>query len=72
MSSPADLRSNETRFWHNEIAKAVKRERKRCADIALAIDSGRGNEKEIARAILLADSYRAPALTSADSPGDHG
>lgn len=25
---------------------------RRCADIALAIDSGRGNEKEIAKAIL--------------------
>lgn len=27
-------------------------ERQRCADIALAIDSGRGNEKQIAHAIL--------------------
>lgn len=31
---------------------AVMAERKRCHDIALAIDSGRGNEKEIAKAIM--------------------
>lgn len=30
---------------------AVEHEREQCAEIALAIDSGRGNEKEIARAI---------------------
>lgn len=34
------------------IKAAVAAERRRCADIALAIDSGRGNEKEIAKAIL--------------------
>lgn len=33
------------------IAEAIAAERDRCANIALAIDSGRGNEKEIARAI---------------------
>lgn len=31
---------------------ATIKERQRCHDIALAIDSGRGNEKEIARAIM--------------------
>ncbi len=34
------------------VANAVKAERKRCAETALAIDSGRGNEKLIADAIL--------------------
>ncbi len=33
------------------ITEAVAAERVACAEIALAIDSGRGNEKEIARAI---------------------
>ena len=33
------------------VAAAIKEERERCAHIALAIDSKRGNEKEIARAI---------------------
>lgn len=33
------------------IDEAVAVERERCAQIAEAIDSGRGNEKEIARAI---------------------
>lgn len=33
------------------IAQALREERDRCAEIALAIDSGRGNEKEIAHAI---------------------
>ncbi len=32
-------------------ANAIGEEREACADIALAIDSGRGNEKEIACAI---------------------
>jgi hypothetical protein len=34
------------------VRKALTAERKACADIALAIDSGRGNEKEIAAAIF--------------------
>lgn len=34
-----------------QIAKAVADERERCAKIAEAIDSGRGNEKQIAQAI---------------------
>jgi hypothetical protein len=51
MSKPADLRSDETKFWHGQIDAAVAYERERCAEIALAIDSGRGNEKEISRAI---------------------
>lgn len=33
---------------------------RRCADIALAIDSGRGNEKEIAKAILALSPTGAP------------
>lgn len=33
------------------VRHAVEEERERCAQIALAIDSGRGNEKEIAHAI---------------------
>lgn len=44
------------RFNEDDIMAAMKvareAERRRCAEIALAIDSGRGNEKEIARAIL--------------------
>lgn len=35
----------------NMVANAIAGERERCASIALAIDSGRGNEKEIAAAI---------------------
>ncbi len=42
-------------------AEIEARERKRAADIALAIDSGRGNEKEIAKAIL-SSSPKPPAL----------
>lgn len=34
-----------------EVAKIISEERERCAHIALAIDSKRGNEKEIACAI---------------------
>lgn len=33
------------------VQKAVETERERCANIALALDSLRGNEKEIANAI---------------------
>jgi hypothetical protein len=33
------------------IVNAIAKERERCANIAESIDSGRGNEKEIARAI---------------------
>lgn len=36
---------------HLVIAGALIEEREACAEIALAIDSGRGNEKEIAKAI---------------------
>jgi len=36
----------------NRIVEVLAEERKACSDIALAIDSGRGNEKEIAKAIL--------------------
>lgn len=35
----------------NAIERAILTERERCAHIALAIDSKRGNEKEIARTI---------------------
>ena len=37
--------------WQPFIAQALRDERERCAVIALAIDSGRGNENEIATAI---------------------
>lgn len=40
----------------SEIAGIVAEERERCAKIAEAIDSGRGNEKEIARAIRAAST----------------
>jgi hypothetical protein len=40
------------------IAEALTDERKACADIALAIDSCRGNEKEIAKAILRRDEFQ--------------
>lgn len=39
------------RHYDCDLARAVAAERERCARIAEAIDSGRGNEKEIARAI---------------------
>lgn len=41
-----------------KIIAAVALERERCAQIAEAIDSGRGNEKQIARAIRDGKSYR--------------
>jgi hypothetical protein len=44
----------------DQIAKAIAKERERCASIALAIDSGRGNEKEIARAIRSEHSELPP------------
>lgn len=44
--------ASETRDLAAHIDGALIVERQRCADIALAIDSGRGNEKEIAKAIL--------------------
>lgn len=34
------------------IADAIATERKRCHDIALALDNNRGNEKQIAAAIM--------------------
>lgn len=37
---------------HHRIAEILNEERKACSEIALAIDSGRGNEKEIAKSIL--------------------
>lgn len=50
MSQP-DLRSDETKYLDAQITLAVARERERCAKIAEAIDSGRGNEKIIAAEI---------------------
>lgn len=47
----ADLRSDETKYNDERVHKAVAAERERCAKIAEAIDSGRGNEKQIAKAI---------------------
>ncbi len=38
-------------FTAVSVAEALRAEREACAKIALAIDSGRGNEKEIATAI---------------------
>jgi hypothetical protein len=53
-----DNGQQHTHSWHSREDFIEKRlpallsaERERCAQIALAIDSGRGNEKEIARAI---------------------
>lgn len=43
-------------IFRDLIVNAVAKERERCASIALAIDSGRGNEKEIAKAIRSPDS----------------
>lgn len=62
-----DLRSDETKFWHGQIASAVAAEREACASIALAIDSGRGNEKQIARVIRA----RAPTDFRAALPQDN-
>ncbi len=50
---------SEKRYTDEELTAAITNaraaaradEREECAKIALAIDSGRGNEKEIARAI---------------------
>lgn len=42
---------SETRDLAANIDVAIRAERTACADIALAIDSSRGNEKEIAKAI---------------------
>ena len=39
------------RATHDRALKALNETVEACAEIALAIDSGRGNEKEIARAI---------------------
>ncbi len=58
-----DLRSDEMKAVDAAIAGAVARERERCARIALAFDSGRGNEKEIARAI------RNPITVSSSATG---
>lgn len=46
----AETRSGAEAFIAG-FAQGEKAERERCAHIALAIDSKRGNEKEIARAI---------------------
>jgi hypothetical protein len=45
------LESDCRRTVNEAMDVAKKAERERCAQIALAIDSKRGNEKEIARAI---------------------
>lgn len=42
---------NPTESLHDAYERGKLEERKRCHDIALAIDSGRGNEKMIAEAI---------------------
>ena len=42
---------SQTEYVLNMLRLAVADEREACAEIALAIDSNRGNEKEIARAI---------------------
>ncbi len=47
------------------IAAAVEMELETCARIALAIDSGRGNEKEIAAAIRARIPYSATPPPSA-------
>jgi hypothetical protein len=41
-----------TEAIRHRIAEVLFEERKACAEIALAIDSGRGNEKLIAKSIL--------------------
>lgn len=52
-------------YLRDQIALAIAAERKRCADIAMALDSKRGNESLIAASILsvpladLGDSRRA-------------
>lgn len=50
---------DKARAW-DAIMKARADEREACAEIALAIDSGRGNEREIAKAIR-ARSAQSPA-----------
>lgn len=45
------LESDCRRAVNEAMTAAKNAERERCAQIALAIDSKRGNEKEIARAI---------------------
>lgn len=47
------------------LALAIEAERERCAQIALAIDSNRGNEKEIAAAIR-----RGPTQPPQQAQGD--
>jgi len=42
------------------VIRAREDERRRCAEIAEAIDSGRGNEKQIAAAIRALGSRRSP------------
>jgi hypothetical protein len=57
-----------TESLHDAYERGRAEERKRCHDIAMAIDSGRGNEKLIAAAITaspmppLGDSHRAKRL----------
>lgn len=42
------------------VAEAIAVEREQCAKIALAIDSGRGNERAIAEAIRARGQQRTP------------
>ena len=50
----------------NLIVSAVAKERERCACIAEAIDSGRGNESEIARAIRRSVGQQKPKETAGE------
>lgn len=46
----------------DEARSALESERAECAKIALAIDSGRGNEREIARAIRARTALQASSI----------
>ena len=52
-----------TEAIRHRIADVLSQERKACADIAHAIDSGRGNEKEIAKAILCRGEENSSAVS---------
>jgi hypothetical protein len=48
----SDVLASDTRSLAADIDEALRVERERCANVALSVDSGRGNEKLIADAIL--------------------
>lgn len=78
-AQPLDLRSDETKFWHAQIDKAVERERERCAEIVHSMARAQVCQRRTnkmgryAADLLVAcrDKIRAATLSSTAKGGEN-